>query len=76
MSPFRSESGKSAAASSESTEGIVLYHYPHFTKGLSKISIAFFSATEICGTPGYLAPEILECSMDPDHKGYGKEVDM
>ncbi|CAI5795102.1 phosphorylase b kinase gamma catalytic chain, skeletal muscle/heart isoform isoform X1 [Podarcis muralis] len=31
---------------------------------------------EICGTPGYLAPEILECSMDPDHPGYGKEVDM
>ncbi|KAL7987061.1 hypothetical protein Chor_005980 [Crotalus horridus] len=31
---------------------------------------------EICGTPGYLAPEILECSMDPDHPGYGKEIDM
>ncbi|ETE72928.1 Phosphorylase b kinase gamma catalytic chain, skeletal muscle isoform, partial [Ophiophagus hannah] len=24
---------------------------------------------EICGTPGYLAPEILECSMDSDHPG-------
>nr|XP_023955473.1 phosphorylase b kinase gamma catalytic chain, skeletal muscle/heart isoform isoform X2 [Chrysemys picta bellii] len=31
---------------------------------------------EICGTPGYLAPEILECSMDKSHPGYGKEVDM
>ncbi|XP_060549137.1 phosphorylase b kinase gamma catalytic chain, skeletal muscle/heart isoform isoform X2 [Pantherophis guttatus] len=31
---------------------------------------------EICGTPGYLAPEILECSMDSDHPGYGKEIDM
>ncbi|XP_006033347.1 phosphorylase b kinase gamma catalytic chain, skeletal muscle/heart isoform [Alligator sinensis] len=31
---------------------------------------------EICGTPGYLAPEILECSMDEEHLGYGKEVDM
>ncbi|KAG8451789.1 hypothetical protein GDO86_003835 [Hymenochirus boettgeri] len=31
---------------------------------------------EICGTPGYLAPEILHCSMDENHPGYGKEVDM
>lgn len=34
------------------------------------------SFTEICGTPGYLAPEILQCSMDDEHQGYGKEVDM
>lgn len=33
-------------------------------------------ATEVCGTPGYLAPEIIECSMDAGHKGYGTAVDM
>lgn len=31
---------------------------------------------ELCGTPGYLAPEILKCSMDDMHAGYGKEVDL
>ncbi|XP_027718326.1 phosphorylase b kinase gamma catalytic chain, skeletal muscle/heart isoform [Vombatus ursinus] len=31
---------------------------------------------EVCGTPSYLAPEILECSMNDSHPGYGKEVDM
>ncbi|XP_043942570.1 phosphorylase b kinase gamma catalytic chain, liver/testis isoform [Protopterus annectens] len=31
---------------------------------------------ELCGTPGYLAPEILKCSMDDRHPGYSKEVDL
>ncbi|XP_069740993.1 phosphorylase b kinase gamma catalytic chain, skeletal muscle/heart isoform-like [Narcine bancroftii] len=31
---------------------------------------------ELCGTPGYLAPEILLCSMDETHVGYGMEVDL
>lgn len=32
--------------------------------------------SDLCGTPGYLAPEVLASSMYTDMKGYGKEVDM
>ena len=32
--------------------------------------------TDLCGTPGYLAPEVLACSMYDNMPGYGKEVDM
>uniref|UniRef100_A0A8C6PM32 phosphorylase kinase n=1 Tax=Nothobranchius furzeri TaxID=105023 RepID=A0A8C6PM32_NOTFU len=31
---------------------------------------------EVFGTPGYLAPEIIECSMDAGHLGYGTAVDI
>lgn len=37
---------------------------------------SFLLKSELCGTPGYLAPEILKCSMDEMHPGYGKEVDL
>jgi phosphorylase kinase gamma subunit len=32
--------------------------------------------TDLCGTPGYLAPEVLRVSMYEDAVGYGKAVDM
>uniref|UniRef100_A0A3P9LIM0 phosphorylase kinase n=1 Tax=Oryzias latipes TaxID=8090 RepID=A0A3P9LIM0_ORYLA len=31
---------------------------------------------EVYGTPVYLAPEIIECSMDASHAGYGTAVDI
>ena len=31
---------------------------------------------DLCGTPGYLAPETLKAQMYEDHPGYGLEVDM
>ncbi|XP_056432383.1 phosphorylase b kinase gamma catalytic chain, liver/testis isoform isoform X2 [Gadus chalcogrammus] len=53
-------------------------------QGLLKLSDFGFSVQlppgqklrELCGTPGYLAPEILKCSMDETHPGYGQEVDL
>ncbi|XP_067137502.1 phosphorylase b kinase gamma catalytic chain, liver/testis isoform [Centruroides vittatus] len=32
--------------------------------------------TELCGTPGYLAPELLRASMYENAEGYSKEVDL
>ncbi|KAI3380626.1 hypothetical protein SNEBB_001642 [Seison nebaliae] len=34
------------------------------------------SLRDLCGTPGYLAPEVLSCSMNTNSKGYGRPVDM
>ncbi|XP_058824953.1 phosphorylase b kinase gamma catalytic chain, skeletal muscle/heart isoform isoform X4 [Topomyia yanbarensis] len=31
---------------------------------------------DLCGTPGYLAPETLKCNMFEDAQGYSKEVDI
>ncbi|VDP02566.1 unnamed protein product [Soboliphyme baturini] len=31
---------------------------------------------DLCGTPGYLAPEVLKTSMYEDERGYGLEVDL
>lgn len=32
--------------------------------------------TDLCGTPGYLAPEVLKVNMYSDAKGYSLEVDI
>ncbi|XP_059930401.1 phosphorylase b kinase gamma catalytic chain, skeletal muscle/heart isoform-like [Gadus macrocephalus] len=32
--------------------------------------------SEVCGTPGYLAPEIIECSMNATPVGYDTAVDI
>ncbi|XP_057339961.1 phosphorylase b kinase gamma catalytic chain, skeletal muscle/heart isoform isoform X2 [Microplitis mediator] len=31
---------------------------------------------DLCGTPGYLAPEVLKCNMFENTDGYGSEVDV
>ncbi|XP_011648390.1 phosphorylase b kinase gamma catalytic chain, skeletal muscle/heart isoform isoform X2 [Pogonomyrmex barbatus] len=31
---------------------------------------------DLCGTPGYLAPEVLKCNMFENAEGYGFEVDI
>ncbi|KAH8409286.1 hypothetical protein KR009_012083 [Drosophila setifemur] len=35
-----------------------------------------FSGTDLCGTPGYLAPETLKCNMFEGSPGYSQEVDI
>lgn len=32
--------------------------------------------SDLCGTPGYLAPETLKCNMFEGSPGYSKEVDI
>lgn len=31
---------------------------------------------ELMGTPAYLSPEVLKCSMNIDHRGYGRPTDV
>lgn len=31
---------------------------------------------QLCGTPGYMSPEMLKCAINELHPGYGKEIDM
>ena len=31
---------------------------------------------ELYGTPGYMSPEMLKCSVDEMHPGYNKEIDL
>lgn len=58
----------------------VIYHCLLINKKISqlfiKIQLQNFNISELCGTPGYLAPELLRSSMYENAEGYGKEIDM
>ncbi|CAM1313179.1 PHKG1 (predicted) [Pycnogonum litorale] len=44
--------------------------------GFAKVLRDGEKLTDLCGTPGYLAPELLKASMYEDTDGYSIEVDM
>uniref|UniRef100_T1INR2 phosphorylase kinase n=1 Tax=Strigamia maritima TaxID=126957 RepID=T1INR2_STRMM len=44
--------------------------------GFARVLGADEKLYDLCGTPGYLAPELLKSSMNEDTQGYGKEVDL
>ncbi|KAG4080341.1 hypothetical protein HA402_010833 [Bradysia odoriphaga] len=44
--------------------------------GFAKILLNDQKLYDLCGTPGYLAPETLKCSMWEKAPGYSKEVDI
>lgn len=35
-----------------------------------------YTCLDLLGTPGYLAPELLKRSVEPDAPGYNREIDM
>jgi phosphorylase kinase gamma subunit len=44
--------------------------------GFAKVVSPKEKLFDLCGTPGYLAPELLKASMYENAEGYGKEVDI
>ncbi|KAK9510706.1 hypothetical protein O3M35_005441 [Rhynocoris fuscipes] len=44
--------------------------------GFAKVLNEEEELTDLCGTPGYLAPEVLKASMYNDAGGYGQAVDV
>lgn len=44
--------------------------------GFAKVLLNDQKLFDLCGTPGYLAPETLKCSMWEKAPGYSREVDM
>ncbi|XP_011696557.1 PREDICTED: phosphorylase b kinase gamma catalytic chain, skeletal muscle/heart isoform isoform X2 [Wasmannia auropunctata] len=44
--------------------------------GFAKILKHGEKLEDLCGTPGYLAPEVLKCNMFENTEGYGFEVDI
>ncbi|KAG5317342.1 PHKG1 kinase, partial [Pseudoatta argentina] len=44
--------------------------------GFAKILKHGDKLEDLCGTPGYLAPEVLKCNMFENTDGYGYEVDI
>ncbi|XP_060815102.1 phosphorylase b kinase gamma catalytic chain, skeletal muscle/heart isoform isoform X2 [Bombus pascuorum] len=44
--------------------------------GFARLLKAGEKLYDLCGTPGYLAPEVLKCNMFENAEGYGHEVDI
>ncbi|XP_050689062.1 phosphorylase b kinase gamma catalytic chain, skeletal muscle/heart isoform-like isoform X1 [Eriocheir sinensis] len=44
--------------------------------GFAKVLQPGETLTELCGTPGYLAPELLRCNMIEGAPGYAHQVDL
>lgn len=44
--------------------------------GFAKVLLDGQKLHDLCGTPGYLAPETLKCSMWENSPGYSREVDV